>query len=111
MKTRTERRRVPRFQFIAPIELVEEKSGAKFTSWVSDLGVGGCSLGMDQGPKLGAAVRLKIGNSPREIFEARAQIVHRNPHRVGVSFYELKPTSSLVLHRWLGSAKFPKMRT
>jgi hypothetical protein len=103
-----ERRRVPRFQFIAPAELVEEKSGVAVSSWVSDLGVGGCSLGMKDPPPLGTEVRLTIGNNPREIFEAKAQIVHSNPNHVGVAFFEVKPMSSLVLHKWLASAKFPK---
>ncbi len=103
-----ERRRVPRFQFIAPAELVDETSGARINSWVADLGSQGCSLSVSTSAREGAAVRLKIGTDPRECFQARAVVVYSGPDRVGLFFNEVKPTSSLVLHKWLASAKFPK---
>lgn len=103
-----ERRRVPRFQFIAPAELVDETSGARINSWVADLGSQGCSLRVSTPPRDGAAVRLKIGTNPREFFQARAVVVYSSPERVGLSFSDVKPASSIVLHKWLASAKFPK---
>jgi hypothetical protein len=53
-------------------------------------------------------VRLKIGTNPREFFQARAVVVYSSPERVGLSFSDVKPASSIVLHKWLASAKFPK---
>ena len=103
-----ERRRVPRFQFIAPAELVDETSGARINSWVADLGPQGCSLTVGNAPREGAAVRLKIGTDPREFFQARAVVAYSSPERVGLAFSEVKPTSSVVLHKWLAAAKFPK---
>jgi hypothetical protein len=102
-----ERRRVPRFQFIAPAELVDETSGARVNSWVADLGSQGCSLSLGSAPREGAAVRLKIGIDPREFFQARAVVVYSSPERVGLAFRDVKPASSIVLHKWLASAKFP----
>ncbi len=103
-----ERRRVPRFQFIAPAELVDETSGARINSWVADLGPQGCSLTVGNAPREGVAVRLKIGTDPREFFQARAMVVYSSADRVGLAFSEVKPTSSIVLHKWLAAAKFPK---
>jgi hypothetical protein len=103
-----ERRRVPRFQFIAPAELVDEISGTRFNSWVADLGSQGCGLSGSTPTRVGASVRVKIGADPREAFHARAVIVYSAEDHTGVSFKEVKPTSSLILHKWLASAKFPK---
>jgi PilZ domain len=103
-----ERRRVQRFQFIAPAELVEEVSGTRMNSWVADLGSQGCRLSVSNPPRPGTVVQLKIGTNPRETFQAQAVVVHTNGGHVGLMFNEVKPASSVVLHTWLGAAKFPK---
>jgi PilZ domain len=105
-----ERRRVPRFQFIAPAELVEEASGARLKSWVADIGLQGCSLSEDHAPRAGSVVRLKIGTHPRECFQASAVIVYSGPKRAGLFFREVKPASKALLQTWLADAKFPKVR-
>jgi hypothetical protein len=103
-----ERRRVPRFQFIVPAELVDETSGVRMSSWVADLGLQGCSLSVSNAPRAGAVVRLRIGTNPRESFQAKATVVHSSNGRTGLIFSEVKPEASLLLHTWLASAKFPK---
>jgi hypothetical protein len=105
-----ERRRVPRYQFIAPAELVEESSGARFSSWVSELGSHGCGLSVSDPPSAGAVVQLKIGTNPRETFQARAVVVYATPENVGLMFSEVKPNASTILEMWLATAKFPKGR-
>jgi hypothetical protein len=103
-----ERRRMPRYQFIAPAELVEEASGARSNSWVADIGSQGCSLSVSNPPRAGSVVLLKIGVDPREPFQARSIVVHANADLVGLQFSEIKPHSSAILEKWLASAKFPK---
>jgi hypothetical protein len=103
-----ERRRVPRYQFIAPAELVDEKSGTRTDSWVADLGSQGCCLRLSEPPGLGSVVQLKIGTNPRETFQARAVVVHSTHDHVGLLFSEVKPMSSVILKQWLVTAKFPK---
>jgi len=70
-----ERRKTPRFQFIAPAELVNEKSGERLQSWVADLGLHGCSLSIKGAPRRGTIVSLKIGHTPRETVLAKAVTV------------------------------------
>jgi hypothetical protein len=103
-----ERRRVPRYQFIAPAELVEEASGARSNSWVADLGSQGCSLSVSNLPRAGSIVQLKIGVDPREPFQARSIVVHTNGEHAGLRFSEIQPHSLAILEKWLASAKFPK---
>jgi PilZ domain len=104
-----ERRRVPRFQFIAPAELVDQTSGAQRVAWLSDLGSRGCSLGITDPFPEGTALRVKIENA-KEFVEARATVVYSRPNHAGVVFNEVKPGSIPVLNRWLATAKFPKGR-
>jgi PilZ domain len=102
-----ERRRTPRFQFIAPAELVDDASGARIQSWVADLGLHGCSLSVKDAPCEGNSVSLKIGTNPRETFLARAIVVHSRPERAGIAFEAVSPPSLEMLTKWLGQAKFP----
>jgi hypothetical protein len=101
-----ERRRAIRFQFIAPVELLDE-SGGQVTTYVTDLGLHGCSMGVSDPPLQGTAIQLKISTA-RDSFEARATVVHSGANRMGVAFYDVKPRSLTVLRRWLAAAKFPK---
>jgi hypothetical protein len=103
-----ERRRTPRYQFIVPAELVDETSGRRMNSWVADLGSQGCSLSVNNPPRAGAAVQLKIGANPRDTVQAKAVVVHSTSSHAGVMFTEVKPNSSAVLQAWLATAKFPK---
>jgi hypothetical protein len=106
-----ERRRAPRFQFIAPAELVEESSGTRIFSWVADLGQHGCSLSVRKAPRDGTVVRLKIGTTPRETFSAKAVVVHSEEERAGIAFEEVTPVSLEILGNWLSKAKFPTRRS
>jgi hypothetical protein len=105
-----ERRRTPRFQFIAPAVLVDDTSGARIQSWVADLGLHGCSLSVRDAPCEGTAVSLKIGTNPRELFMARALVVHSRADRAGIVFDAVVPSSLEVLSKWLAQAKFPTRR-
>ena len=103
-----ERRRVPRYQFIAPAELVEEASGERSNSWVADIGSQGCALSISNPPRAGSVVLLRVGTDPRERFQARSIVVHSNGGHVGLRFSEVEPHSAAILEKWLASAKFPK---
>ena len=101
-----ERRRAMRFQFIAPVEVLDE-SGGQVTTYSTDLGLHGCSVGAVRPPRKGSAVQLKI-RTATDCFEAQATVVHSSANRIGVAFYDIKAPSQTVLRRWLETAKFPK---
>ena len=103
-----ERRRAPRYQFIAPAELVEETSGARTNSWVANLGSQGCSLNISDPPRAGSLVRVKIGISPRESFQAQALVVHATHDHAGLQFSDVTMKASQMLDKWLATAKFPQ---
>jgi hypothetical protein len=105
-----ERRKTPRFQFIAPAELVCEKSGEHIQSWVADLGLHGCSVTTKETPRRGTVVSMKIGHTPRETVLARAIVVHAAQERAGIRFVAVTPASLEMLAKWLSTAKFPVRR-
>jgi hypothetical protein len=102
-----ERRKTPRFQFIAPAELVNENSGERTQSWVADLGLHGCSLSIKQAPRRGTVVSLKIGHTPRETVLAKAVVVHSYNDRAGIRFDAVTPASFEMLSKWVSQATFP----
>ena len=105
-----ERRKTPRFQFIAPAELVSEKSGERIQSWVADLGLHGCAVTVKEAPRRGTVVSMKIGHAPRETVLARAVVVHSGQERAGIRFVAVTPASLEMLGKWLAKAKFPVRR-
>jgi hypothetical protein len=102
-----ERRKTPRFQFIAPAELVNEKSGERLQSWVADLGLHGCSLSIKGAPRRGTIVSLKIGHTPRETVLAKAVVMHAHNERAGIRFEAVTPGSFEMLSKWVSQATFP----
>src|ERR1700687_2286767 len=101
-----ERRRAIRFQFIAPVEVLDE-SGGQVTTYSTDLGLHGCSMGVNNPPRRGSAIQLRICTAT-DSFEAQATVVHSSSNHIGVAFRDIKSPSLNVLRRWLAAAKFPK---
>jgi hypothetical protein len=55
-----ERRRLPRYPFIASAELLEENSGSRMNTRISDLSLSGCSVDTINPLPDGTLVHLKI---------------------------------------------------
>ncbi|MGC0773708.1 MAG: PilZ domain-containing protein, partial [Candidatus Acidiferrum sp.] len=55
-----ERRRAPRYQFIADAEVVEIESGTTFSAKTGDLSLGGCFLDMLNPSPEGSEIRVTI---------------------------------------------------
>jgi PilZ domain len=98
------RRRVPRFPFVASAELLEEKSGAKIKTRVSELSLYGCYVETTDPRPQGTIFVLKIFTDT-EYFESRATVVYAQPNRgMGLTFRDVKPYFLPVLKGWLLSA-------
>ena len=104
-----ERRRVPRYPFIATAEVIAESSGAKIAARVSELSLYGCFLELGEPLEQGAKARVKIYAEGR-FFEAQANIVYSQPKKgMGVSFLNVYPHYQNVLKRWLLEAARTKL--
>jgi hypothetical protein len=96
-----ERRRSPRYPFIASAELVEQASETRMSSRVSELGLHGCYLDMINPFPEGTKVLVKI-YTDAEYFESLGTVVYTQHNMgMGVKFEEVKPAFTAVLNTWL----------
>ena len=100
-RSEADRRRTPRYPFVATAEILEIGSGTKIYARVSDLSLYGCYLDMSNPLPSGAHVFVKIFTDT-DFFEADANIVYSQPNLgVGVAFRDVKPSFLATLHKWL----------
>ncbi len=72
-----ERRRVPRYPFLAAVEVTELSSGARLRGRMSDLGVQGCYVQTLNPFPVGALVRLRLVNRKESLETRDGPSVHR----------------------------------
>ena len=100
-----EKRRSPRYSFVASAELIEERADVRIASRVSELSLHGCYLDMMNPFPTGTMVLVKIAAGD-SFFEAKAKIVYSQPNMgAGVAFLHIEPDSQTALERWLDEAK------
>jgi hypothetical protein len=94
----------PRYPFIASAELLEENSGARMSSRISDLSLNGCYVDTINPLPGGTLVHLRIFTETHA-FEAPATVVHSQAFLgMGMKFHEVQPESAQVLRLWLPEA-------
>jgi hypothetical protein len=94
-------RRAPRYPFIASAEVVEENSGSRMNTRVSDLSLGGCYVDTINPLPDGTVVHLKIFTQTHS-FEAPAMVVYSHIHLgMGMKFREVQPKYEEILRLWL----------
>ena len=99
-----EKRRGPRYSFIASAELIEEKADVRIASRVSELSLHGCYLDMMNPFPTDTLVLVKIAAGDA-FFEAKSKIIYSQPNMgAGVGFLQIEGPSQAVLGRWLDEA-------
>jgi hypothetical protein len=99
-----ERRRGPRYPFIASAELIEQKADVRIASRVSELSANGCYLDMMNPFPTGSLVLVKI-YAGEAFFQAKGKVVYSQMNMgAGVGFSEVDKDSQVVLERWLDEA-------
>ena len=97
-------RREPRYPFIASAELLEEDSGTRMKSRISDLSLNGCYVDTVNPLPDGTLVHLRIFTESHS-FEAPATVVYSQAFLgMGMKFREVPPKSGEVLRLWLPEA-------
>ena len=105
-----ERRRSPRYSFIASAELIEEQADVRIASRVSELSLNGCYLDMMNPFPKGTMVLVKI-SAGEAYFEAKSKIVYSQANMgAGLGFLEVGPQYQAVLERWLDGAEKENQR-
>jgi hypothetical protein len=106
-----EKRRTPRYSFIASAELIEERSDVRIASRVSELSRYGCYLDMMNPFPTDTLVLVKI-SAGEDYFQTRAKIIYSQPNMgAGVGFLDIPAEYVPVLERWLDTAERDQQRS
>lgn len=99
-----ERRRTPRYIFIASAELYEEHSDVRVASRVSELSMHGCYLDMMNPFPPGTIILLKIFAGDLT-FQSKARVIYATQNvGAGVAFLDVEPKYNYILERWMEQA-------
>ncbi|HKN76584.1 MAG TPA: PilZ domain-containing protein [Candidatus Acidoferrum sp.] len=106
-----ERRRVPRFPFVATAEVLEKGAQAGVSARVTELSLYGCYVEMSDPRPKGTQVVLKVFAEGRYL-ESQGSVLYSQPNQgMGVGFQNVNPHYLMVLKQWLieaAQAKFGK---
>lgn len=98
----TERRRAPRYQFVADAELAETESGTRSRVKTGDLSMGGCFLDTLNPPAEGTEIQVTIFRAHSR-FTAVGRVVFSFPRLgIGVEFARVGSDQLATLEQWLG---------
>jgi hypothetical protein len=97
----SERRRHPRYGFMADAEVVEGSSGARIEGRIVDIGQRGCYLQSNRSFPVGEAVTVRISKEPNS-FVTRARVVYSSASGMGLAFSDIAAEELEVLETWLG---------
>ena len=96
-----DRRRWPRYPFIAEVDVVELASSTKLKAQTSDLSIGGCFLDMLNPSPRGTEIQVRISHAG-SMFTARGRVVFVVPNMgMGVAFTNVDGSQVAVLQNWL----------
>jgi PilZ domain len=103
----SDRRNGTRASFIAPIEMVEMRTGSRIEARTSDLSLQGCYVDTLNPLPMGAAVRLQIHRAGM-ILDVLATVSSRHAGSgMGLVFGEITETQRAVVEGWLGELGLP----
>jgi PilZ domain len=102
-----ERRRTPRYPFIANAEVIDPGNKSGVSARVTELSLHGCFIEMPNPLAKGAALTAKI-YSEGKFFEAAGTVVYSIPNGIGVTFHDIRPQFLTVLKQWLLAAAINK---
>jgi PilZ domain len=99
-----EKRRTPRYPFIAVAEITDATSTASLNSQVAELSLNGCYVDVLNTLPIKTKVTVKIF-ADSECFEATASVIYAHPGLgMGLAFQDLSLKSGILLNRWLQKA-------
>jgi hypothetical protein len=97
----SERRRAPRYPFIAEAQVTEISSDTKLIAKTSDLSIGGCFLDMLNPSPEGTDVRVRISHKSKT-FTTLGRVVFVLPNMgMGVVFRSVEDYQLTILQEWI----------
>jgi hypothetical protein len=101
--SRDERRRDPRYEFTAEIEIVDVQSGVRITAHTSDFSRGGCYVDMFSPLPKDVAVNIRL-TKWEQTLETQAKVVYSSVGMgMGLMFCVLDAGQQAIVESWLTS--------
>jgi hypothetical protein len=101
----TERRKTPRYPFIAMAEIIDENENALTSSKVSELSLNGCYVELANPFPSGTNVTIEI-YTDEEFLETHATVAYQETKQgMGLIFRDMPDHFTTVLKSWLQQAK------
>jgi len=102
-----ERRRNPRYEFVAIAELADPDDAKLLSGKVTQIGRSGCYLDTPKTLPVGTAIKVIIFRDERT-FVAKARIIHAQDQRgMGIAFVDAQEDQLRILDGWLQSLTEP----
>ena len=96
-----DRRRAPRYPFVADAEITVIDSGARMTVRVTEISLYGCYIDMPNPLSSGTQVYVKIFKQD-DFFEATASVAYSQANLgMGLALHDVKPLFLATLRKWL----------
>ena len=96
----TERRRAPRYQLIAEVEIVDSVSSLSLNGRTSDVSLVGCFIRTTHSLPPGTEVQLQLKYKGTTL-KARGLVVRPEPSMgFGVNFVNIKSAQEMLLQKW-----------
>jgi hypothetical protein len=106
-----DRRRTPRYSFVASAEVAADTSNMRVAASVSELSLHGCYLDMTNPFPLSTPVIIKI-SAANQVFESKGRVIYLHPGiGAGVTFLEVAPLYRAILKSWLDTAEKEPQRS
>jgi hypothetical protein len=100
-----QRRRNPRYSFIASAELLEPQTDMRIATRVSELSIHGCYLDMLNPFPVDTIALVKI-STEHATFQSKARVIYAHPNfGAGVTFLDTDPKYVEVLKGWISEAE------
>jgi len=96
-----DRRRAPRYRFIADVEIRETLADTRLDARTSDLSIGGCFLDILNPSPRGTEIRVRISHAGAT-FTALGKVAFVIPNMgMGVAFTKVEGNQVAVLQKWI----------
>jgi hypothetical protein len=95
-----ERRRFPRFSFVAHAIVLDVASDMKVTARVSELSVNGCYMDMINPLPFDTVVQIEITHEGK-VFRSRGKAIYSHPNMgMGLLFTGVTPENQAIVEEW-----------
>jgi hypothetical protein len=106
-QSQSERRCASRSAFVAPVELVDMRTGSRIPARTSDLSMQGCCIDTLNPLPIGAAVRAQI-HRREQVLDVLATVSSRHVGSgMGLVFADMTPAQRDVVTNWLNELRLP----